>query len=122
MRIARVFPRRTNITPIDDDVYIGQPTMFAKGYDQVHISCTFTWDIPKVQKLQQEWQQYFDDVRIGGPAFNDPGANFTGFYTRPGVTITSLGMPESMSVLFCAEARREDKGTTDRCRKHSAGQ
>jgi hypothetical protein len=79
--------------------------MFAKGYDQVHISCTFTWDIPKAKQLQQEWQQYFDDVRIGGPAFDDPGVDFTGLYTRPGVTITSRGCPNQCS--FCFVPKRE---------------
>jgi hypothetical protein len=81
--------------------------MFARGYDQIHISCTFTWDIPKAKQLQQEWQQYFDDVRIGGPAFDDPGVDFTGLYTRPGVTITSRGCPNQCP--FCFVPEREGK-------------
>jgi len=107
MQVVRVFPRRTNVTPTDNDCYVGSPTMFAKEYDQVHISCTFTWDIPKAKQLQQEWQQYFDDVRIGGPAFDDPGADFTGLYTRPGVTITSRGCPNQCP--FCFVPGREGK-------------
>jgi hypothetical protein len=81
--------------------------MFAKGYDQIHISCTFTWDIPQAKQLQQEWNQYFDNVQIGGPAFDDPGADFTGLYTRPGVTVTSRGCPNQCP--FCFVPEREGK-------------
>lgn len=50
-KIIRVFPRRTNATPIDDLAYIGRPDMFAEA-DEVHISVSFSWDLPngKVNK------------------------------------------------------------------------
>ena len=46
MKIIRVFPKRTSYTPADDYVFIGMPPMgaFIPEYDEVHISCTFTWD------------------------------------------------------------------------------
>ena len=73
MKIARVFPRKTNMSPIDRDAYYGLPEMFMPEYNEVHISVTFTWDIEKGYQLQKEWQVVCDKVRIGGPAFDDFG-------------------------------------------------
>lgn len=45
-KIIRVFPRRTNATPDDQDVRVATtPTLWDEA-DEVHISVTFTWDIP----------------------------------------------------------------------------
>lgn len=45
MRIARVFPRRTNATPTDALAFVGDPPMLAlPAVDEVHVSCTFTYD------------------------------------------------------------------------------
>lgn len=88
------------MTPTDADAYIGNPDMFMKPYDEVHISCTFTWDIPRALELQKAWAQYYPIVKIGGPAFDDPGADFTGLYTRQGVTITSRGCPNQCPFCF----------------------
>jgi hypothetical protein len=53
MKIARVFPTRTSMTPTDPDAYVGLPDLFTPQYDEVHISVAFTWDIPKVQDLMK---------------------------------------------------------------------
>jgi hypothetical protein len=42
LRIARVFPRRTNATPTDSLAFIGGPDLFAPSLeiDRVHIACS----------------------------------------------------------------------------------
>jgi len=46
MKIVRVFPRRTTATPTDEMAFVGDPPppAFRPEADEVHISCTFTWD------------------------------------------------------------------------------
>ena len=66
-RIIRVFPKRTNFTPEDAMVYIGGPDMLIPEHDEVHISCTFTWDRKKCEELQFQWQGFTDKpVLLGG--------------------------------------------------------
>ncbi len=107
MKIARVFPTRTNMSPRDPDAYFGEPGLFTPHYDQVHISVTFTWDLPKIGPLIQAWRKY-GEVKIGGPAMDDKGDDFsTGRYIRKGVTITSRGCPNNCP--WCFVPRREGK-------------
>ena len=75
VKVARVFPTRTSMTPTDRDAYVGLPDLFTPKYDEVHISCAFTWDIPKVKQLIKEWCRY-GQVFEGGPAFGDQGGYF----------------------------------------------
>lgn len=90
--MIRVFPRKTKWTPTDELSFIGDPPMIRPDPQPVHVSCTFTWDIPKALRLQQAWGQYYDDVQIGGPAFQSPNNDFIpGRYMKEGVTITSRG-------------------------------
>lgn len=65
MRIARVFPTKTSMTPTDKDAYFGGPELFMPKYDEVHISCQFTWDKIKAEKLAIEWD-HIAPVKIGG--------------------------------------------------------
>jgi len=105
MRIIRVFPRRTNATPIDELAYIGEPSMFIDGADKVHISVTFSWDLPEAERLEKEWR-HIAPVEIGGPATGQRGEEFTpGQYLKKGYVITSRGCPNRC--WFCGVWRRE---------------
>lgn len=108
MRIARVFVSKTNMSPRDDNAYFGMPGLYTPKYDQVHISVTFTWDLPKVEILKQEWSRY-GQVKVGGPALEDAGDEFVaGQYLKEGVTITSRGCPyDSSRCPFCFVPKRE---------------
>ena len=105
-RIARVFPRKTSMTPCDDLVFFGPPTLeaFAADIDEVHISVTFTWDLEKAEQLYYDWQMIGVPVEVGGPAFDDRMGDFTpGMYLREGMTITSRGCTKDC--WFCSVPR-----------------
>ena len=90
-RIVRVFPRRTHMTPVDEYSFIGDPPLLRPETDEVHVSCTFTWDIPKAHRLTEAWGQYYH-VRLGGPALGTWSDGFVpGLYVKQGVTFTSRG-------------------------------
>lgn len=93
-RIARVFPRITNMSPTDELSFFGPPTIeaMAMNIEEVHISVTFTWDLEKADDLYEAWQLLGVPVDVGGPAFDDRMGDFTpGMYLKPGMTITSRG-------------------------------
>lgn len=102
--VIRVFVRKTTATPIDENAYVGGPTLFAQA-DKIMISVAFTWDIPEAEKLAEMWSA-IAPVEIGGPAFNNPGGEFTpGLFLRDGYVITSRGCPNRC--WFCAVPKRE---------------
>ena len=105
MRIIRVFPRKTNATPVDDLVRIGtEPGLFDVA-DEVHVSCTFTWDLPFAERLAKAWS-CVAPVRIGGPATGEAGGVFVpGRYVKQGYVLTSRGCPNRC--VFCRVWRRE---------------
>jgi hypothetical protein len=108
MRIARVFPRRTNGTPIDSLAFIGDPGLFPPEVDAVHISVSFSWDIPEADRLFRSWSSVAP-TEIGGPAIGMPGADFTpGMYLKHGYVITSRGCPNRC--WFCSVPEREGLG------------
>ena len=93
-RIARVFPRRTNMTPTDSLAFTGLPTLdaLAMDIDEVHISVTFTWDLEMADELYEAWQILGVPVEVGGPAFGDRMGDFTpGMYIKHGGVFTSRG-------------------------------
>ena len=79
-----------------------------ENVDEVHISCAFTYDLERAEELADAWSKYYP-VKIGGPAFNEPGGEFTpGMYLKDGYVITSRGCPNKC--WFCAVPKREYKG------------
>jgi hypothetical protein len=105
MKIIRIFPRRTNATPDDCLAIVGRsPELFDEA-DEVHVSVSFSWDIPAAEKLAKEWM-VVAPVRISGPAYGDPAGEFTpGLYVRNGYTITSRGCPNAC--WFCVVWKNE---------------
>lgn len=94
------------MTPKDDMVFFDEPGLFRPEADEVHISTVFTWDISRSQYLKECWSQYYPMVKVGGPAYGDPGGEFEpGKYIKPGVTITSRGCPNKCG--FCLVPERE---------------
>jgi hypothetical protein len=107
MNVARVFPRRTNATPVDDLSFIGPPDLFSNfmGIDKVHISVTFSWDLQKAERLEREWKR-IAPVEIGGPAVGQRGEEFIpGMYLKKGYVITSRGCDNRC--WFCSVWKRE---------------
>lgn len=107
VRVIRVFPRRTKATPTDDMARVGcSPGLFDEA-DEVHVSVTFTWDIPAAEKLARQWETVAP-VKMGGPAMGTRGEEFTpGQFIREGYTITSRGCPNSC--WFCSVPKREGR-------------
>ena len=108
MVVLRVFPRRTELTPDDELAFVGDPPLWMPPADEVHVSCTFTWDIPEARRLVDAWRQYYPVVRLGGPAIGDKPNGFEpGQYVRQGVTFTSRGC--NNRCLFCLVPEREGR-------------
>ena len=105
--IARVFPRKTNASPDDAMAFFDVPPMLAlPEVDEVHISVAFTYDLPRAEWLAKQWGAVGVPVKMGGPAFNEPGEDFVpGRYLKRGYVITSRGCPNRC--WFCAVPKRE---------------
>jgi len=104
--VIRVFPRRTKWTPKDDLAFVGDPPLIRPPEQPVRVSCTFTWDKEEALRLGRSWSRFYSDVKVGGPAFNDPGGEFVpGRFIKEGVTITSRGCP--FSCPWCLVPARE---------------
>jgi hypothetical protein len=106
MKIARVFPRRTKATPVDDLAFIGDPPKNIPEIDEVRISVAFTYDIPKAELLAEKWLKRGLSARMGGPAFDETGGAFIpGMYLKDGYVITSRGCLNKC--WFCRVWKRE---------------
>lgn len=104
-QVARVFPRMTKATPEDKFAFTGALPRKLRGdgggIDEVHISVTYTYDIPESEALAKSWEKLGVPVKVGGPAFGDRMGDFTpGLYLKPGYTFTSRGCPNSC--WFCS--------------------
>ncbi len=105
LKIARVFPRRTKMTPTDENAFVGEPPLGCPQYDEVHISVCFTWDIDKSHYLAAQWR-FYGKIKLGGPALGKSNGDFVpGRYIKEGVTITSRGCPNKC--WFCLVPQRE---------------
>ena len=103
--IARVFPVKTRHTPIDQHSYIGLPDTWTQTYSEIHISVTFTWDLPKIPALKKAWAEY-GKVIIGGPATGESKGEFiNGMYLKRGNIMTSRGCPNNCP--HCLVKKRE---------------
>lgn len=109
-RIARVFPRKTAASPTDSLTFFGAPTIeniadcIKADVEAVHISTTFTWDIPRAEDLYYAWQIIGVPVEVGAPAFDDRMGDFTpGMYLRDGYIFTSRGCTKEC--WFCSVPR-----------------
>ena len=106
MKIARVFPRKTEATPEDELAFFADPPD-GLDIDEVHISVTFSYDKEKAEKMFLAWSKKYP-TKIGGVAYGDIGGEFApGRYIKPGYTITSRGCPNSC--WFCDVWKREGK-------------
>lgn len=106
-KIIRVFPRKTKATPTDNMAFIGDPGLFIPDTDEIHISVSFTYDIPEAERLSKAWETVTGITpKIGGPAFGLPSGEFIpGRYLKEGYTITSRGCPNKC--WFCSVWKRE---------------
>ena len=110
MKIIRVLPQKTSCTPDDDMVFIGEPPgLIIPEHDEIHISCTFTWDMAYCEYLKDQWEMWTDKpVKLGGVAYGSPCDTFTpGLYVKQGIIFTSRGCNNNCK--WCAVSRREGK-------------
>ncbi len=109
----RVFPMRTNWTPSDDAVFIGSPPTLSDRFaaldrsSPVMVSVVFDWHKQRAEQVAADWRMSgFSDVRVGGPAYDDAGGEFTpGMFLKDGCTITSRGCPKKCG--WCSVPKRE---------------
>lgn len=105
MKIIRVFPRKTNATPDDENVRINTVPGFFDEADEIHVSVCFTWDLQRAEYLADQWR-VVAPVKIGGPATGEPSGDFVpGMYLKKGYVITSRGCPNKC--WFCSVPKRE---------------
>lgn len=104
----RVFPRRTKWTPTDELAFVGDPPLFRPPMMPVKVSATFSWDVEEAKRLAYAWSAHYSNVSLGGPAFGDPGGDFTpGLFLKEGVTITSRGCPRKCPWCFVPKREKE---------------
>lgn len=107
--MLRLFPRKTRATPTDPLALSGASCLklpkIVPEVDEIHVSVTFTWDLPLAEQIGKVWKPVAP-VIFGGPATGDTGGDFfPGRYLAPGYVITSRGCPNRC--WFCDVWRRE---------------
>lgn len=78
-------------------------------HNEIHVSCTFTWDREYCKHLAYQWEVFTDKpVKLGGPAFGTPAEDFTpGLYTKKGIIYTTRGCNNNCS--WCIVPKLEGK-------------
>ncbi len=106
-QVARVFPRKTNASPIDSMAFFRSPEkcVLPVHIDEIHVSVAFSYDKGRAEELADKWSKVAP-VSIGGPAYGNPGGEFeAGKYLKHGYVITSRGCPNKC--WFCEVWKRE---------------
>jgi hypothetical protein len=62
-------------------------------HEEVHVSCTFTWDKAECENLAYQWEGRTNKpVKLGGPAYKTVADNFIqGMYTKANIIYTTRG-------------------------------
>jgi len=111
VRILRVFQERTPLTPNDNFVRIGQPTLFdpIPDIDEVHVSCVFIWNRKACEGFVVAYQNVYDvPVRIGGPGLLTNAEDFIpGRYISKDVVFFTRGCPGNCR--FCIVPKIEGR-------------
>jgi len=107
-KIIRVFPRKTNLTPDDEDVVINMgPSILDYEVDEVHVSVLFKHDVSRGYELAEHWEKVAK-VKIGGVGLDQRGEDFVpGFYVKRGAVITSRGC--NNRCWFCSVWKRDGR-------------
>jgi hypothetical protein len=105
----RVFPTRTSFTPDDALAFVGYPPFAefrpSNKETPVHVSVTFKRDRPNAERIAASWRDFYRDVQISGPAYENYGDEFSpGMYLKQGCTITSRGCVKHCG--WCPERNR----------------
>lgn len=92
-QIIRVFPSRNSYTPDDDLAFVGMPPLIIPEHDEIHISCTFTWDKPLCEELAFQWEGRTNKpVKLGGVAYHSEVCGFQqGMYIKSNFIFTTRG-------------------------------
>ena len=104
--MIRVFPRKTNASPNDDESFYGLPPVRSDFYPTAMISCTFTYDRTNAEWLAKKWEEAGYNAVLGGPAYGSKTGYFVpGRYLKPGLVITSRGC--NNNCWFCSVPKQE---------------
>lgn len=112
-KIARVFPRKTTMTPDDDMVFFGPPpVLILPEIDEVHVSVAFTYDRGKAEDLAEDWSVLGVPVKIGGPAYNDPAEEpfVPGRYVKKGAVFSPAAAVTTSAGSAAPGGGRENSG------------
>lgn len=96
------------MTPQDGYAFVGDPPskLIRPDANEVHISCSFTWNLPEAHRLVEAWRQYYSIVKLGGISCDD-GVFISGMYVKQGITFTSRGCNNQCP--WCLVPEREGK-------------
>ena len=75
--------------------FVGMPPIpsMIPEHDEIHVSCTFTWDKGVCEELAYQWEgQTNKKVRLGGPAYGSEAYDYVqGMYIKRNIIFTTRG-------------------------------